>query len=427
MFGKRSFPKAVFCLLTVFSLSGLPARGSDWETDANLRIDEIRKRDIGIRVVDEQGEPLPGARVVLQQKGQAFPFGAAINGILLRNAQYREFFKSHFNWAVFENESKWYSNERTPGQEDYEVADALFRWCRDNGISVRGHCIFWAPEKWQMQWVRDLNPEDLRSAVQRRLESVVRRFAGKFVHWDVNNEMLHGTFFRDRLGEDIVPWMFRRARELDPDVKLFVNEFNVLTVDQDYSEIQLDEYVRHTRSLLEKGAPIDGIGIQGHVWGEPIADHPELLKTRLDKVAALGLPIWITEFDVADEDEDSNADKLEIVYRTAYSHPSVEGIMTWVFWTESSWRGPNAGLARKDWTLTEAGSRYESLMAEWSTHASGTTDRAGVFSCRGFFGDYAVTVSPENAPPVNRAFTLIPGEGPQTLTIPAGGAEGNNN
>jgi endo-1,4-beta-xylanase len=123
------------------------------------------------------------------------------------------------------------------------------------------------------------------------------------------------------------------------------------------------------------------------------------------------LPIWITEFDVADANEDSNAEKLEIVYRTAYSHSSVEGIMTWIFWAGSSWRGPNAGLARNDWTLTEAGLRYESLMDEWSTNASGTTGATGEFSCRGFFGDYEVTVAAENAPPVNKTFTLAPGQG----------------
>ncbi len=120
---------------------------------------------------------------------------------------------------------------------------------------------------------------------------------------------------------------------------------------------------------------------------------------------------------MADADESSNADKPEIVYRTAYSHPSVEGIMTWVFWAGSSWRGPNAGLARKDWTLTEAGLRYESLMAEWSTNAFGATDTDGIFLCRGFFGDYEVTVALGNASPVTQTFTLIPGEGNQVITV----------
>jgi hypothetical protein len=77
-----------------------------------------------------------------------------------------------------------------------------------------------------------------------------------------------------------------------------------------------------------RGAPIHGVGIQGHIWGEDILANPGVLKERLDKVAALGLPIWITEFDVANDNETSCADKLELVYRTAYSHPAVKGIMS---------------------------------------------------------------------------------------------------
>ena len=115
MFRKRLFPIVITLLLASFCLSDLSAQDSAWRTEANTRIDEIRKRDVRVRVVDGQGIPLSGVRVDLQQKRNAFPFGSAINGLLLRNAQYREFFKSHFNWAVFENESKWYSNERSSG------------------------------------------------------------------------------------------------------------------------------------------------------------------------------------------------------------------------------------------------------------------------------------------------------------------------
>ncbi|UCD52116.1 MAG: endo-1,4-beta-xylanase, partial [Phycisphaerales bacterium] len=221
----------------------------------------------------------------------------------------------------------------------------------------------------------------------------------------------------DGLGEDINLWMYQRAHELDPDAKLFVNEFNILSVDQDFNEVQVDEYVAHTQRLIDQGAPIHGVGIQGHIWYEDIRTHPQVLKARLDKVATLGLPIWISEFDVADDDEQSNADKLEIVYRTAYSHPSVEGTMMWVFWAGASWRGPHAGLARRDWTLNEAGRRYEALLAEWTTNASGDTNADGRFSCRGFFGDYAVAVTSASTSAPAQTFTLAAGPGPQIVTV----------
>ena len=91
--------------------------------------------------------------------------------------------------------------------------------------------------------------------------------------------------------------------------------------------------------------------------------------------------------------------------------------MAWIFWAGSSWRGPNGGLARQDWSLTEAGKRYESLMGEWSTNVSGTADANGQFSCRGFFGDYSATVASGDAPAVSLNFALVPGDGPQVVTV----------
>lgn len=413
----RQFRWTSVALLIGLCASASWAQDASWRTEADARIREIRRRPVQIRVVDEQGRPAAGVTVEVRQTRKAFPFGAAVGGTLVRNAQYRDFFKAHFNWAVFENESKWYRNGRGPGQEDYATADAMVQWCRENGIPIRGHCIFWEPEKWQPRWVRPLDVEQLKAAVEYRMDSAVKHFRGTFVHWDVDNEMLHGSFFKDRLGEDIHVWMYKRARELDPDVKLFTNEFNVLSVDENFKEVQTDEYVADVRRLLEQGAPIDGVGIQGHIWFEDILAHPEVIKQRLDKVAALKLPIWISEFDVADADEKANADKLELVYRTAYSHPAVEGIMMWVFWAGASWRGPNCGLARRDWTLNEAGKRFEALMSEWSTTASGRCDTAGVFAFDGYHGDYAVTIKGPGDSASHQTFTLAVGRGSQTVTL----------
>ena len=397
-----------------------PAETTDWKAEANARIAKHRQRDAQAQVLDEQGQPAGGLKVEIRQVRKAYPFGAAMSNALLRNDQYAEFFKTHFNWAVFGNESKWYSNERSEGQEDYRTADALLDWCDSHNIPVRGHCIFWEPERWQPRWVQGLTGDPLRQAVERRLTNAVNHFKGRFVHWDVNNEMLHGSFYKDNLGEEIWPWMFKRTHELDPEVKLFVNEFNILSVDQNFEETETEEYVASIKRLLEQGAPIHGVGIQGHVWYDVILKTPEVLMERLDHVASLGLPIWISEFDVADDDETVNADLLELVYRTCYSHPAVEGMVMWVFWAGDSWRGANAGLARRDWTLNAAGERYMALMEEWSTQVSATTDSDGHLAFRGFHGDYEATITRADGTTTSATFSIVPGQDQQKVSIPIG-------
>lgn len=338
------------------------------------------------------GEPLAHQRVEVQQQKHAFPFGIALGHRLLAEPGFEDFVLSRFNWAVFGNESKWYANEAEAGKETYAHADEMLDWCEANKLAVRGHCVFWEPEKWQPRWLAGLSTEELHGAVERRLEHAAEHFKGRFRHWDVNNELLHGRFFRDRLGDDIVPWMFKRLRELDPSVKLFVNDFNVLSVDQDFQEVETEAYVKQIRELLDQGVPIDGIGIQGHVWYEDILAHPQVIQERLDTVAQLGIPIWITEFDVDDKDPQRNADVLELVYRTAFGHPMIEGIMSWMLWERDSWRGPHMGLAEANWNPKPACERLDALLSEWTTEYEAVTDANGCVTVSGYAGDYTLFV-----------------------------------
>lgn len=356
----------------------------DWLADANASIEAIRKRDVDVVAVDSLGNGVPGVSVDVNQTSRHFGFGSTMNGNVLTNPGYQAFFTDHFEWAVFENESKWYYNEPTQGNVTYATADMMVQFCEQNGILMRGHTIFWAVPGVVQAWVQALDDPSLQLAVDSRLTSVVNRFKGKFLHWDVNNEMLHGSFFADRLGSGIRTWMFQQARALDPDVKLFVNDYNVITSTDD------DAYKAQIQDLLAQGADVNGIGVQGH-FGALV--EPLTVLDRLDNLATLGLPIWVSEYDSVNADENSRADNLETLYRIAFGHPAVEGILMWGFWAGDHWRGPDAAIVDLDWTLNAAGQRYEALMDEWTTEGSGATDGDGKFGFRGFHGGYDVTLT----------------------------------
>jgi endo-1,4-beta-xylanase len=386
-----------------FVVNGFGA-GYDWKAAANTRIEQIRKRDLRLLVVDPSGNPVPGVAISLTQRKHQFAFGSAIN-FNISLPQYTTFFKTNFEWAVMENESKWYSNETSRSNVNYTAADSITNFCYTNSITLRGHSIFWAVDQWVQPWVTNLSNPELLVAVTNRLNSAVNHFKGTFKHWDVNNEMLHGNFYGNRVGNWINPWMFQYAHALDPNALLFVNDYNVVAGNE------TDAYKQQIQNLIASNAPVQAIGVQGH-FGSTI--DPTVTEVRLDNLGQLGLPIWITEYDSLNSDENIRADNLETLYRIAFSKQYVDGIMMWGFWAGSHWRGAGAAIVNLDWSLNEAGRRYQSLLSEWTTQTNGVTGPDGAFDSRGFHGDYDVTLTPPGGQPTLRRITLASGSGTST-------------
>ncbi|EAY97420.1 hypothetical protein OsI_19350 [Oryza sativa Indica Group] len=356
-------------------------------TQLKEQTDKVRKRDVILNLGG--GATMAGASIrVAQLLENRFPFGSCINKTAIRNPKFVDFFCENFDWAVFENELKWYSTEPQRGQINYRDADELLDFCHRYGKSARGHCIFWAVDGDVQQWVKDLGRDDLAAAVQGRLHGLLSRYAGRFRHYDVNNEMLHGRFYRDRLGDGVAPLMFREAARLDPAARLFVNDYNVLRGNE--PNATPEKYVELVDALRRGGAEVGGIGVQGHM-DSPVAG--QVIRAALDKLAAAGgAPIWITELDVSEPDVGLRADDLEVVLREAYAHPAVEGVVLWGFMEGQMWRR-DAYLVDADGTVNEAGQRFLQLQREWRSDARGIVDGDGRFKFRGFHGTYVAQVT----------------------------------
>lgn len=380
-------------------------------------VDLIRKRDTVIEVVDSLGAPVPDVSVSVNLRKRAFPFGVAVTNQLLANSQYRNFVRQNsprfWDWAVFGNESKWYANEASQGFVNYQDADAMVALLQGWGFSLRGHTVFWAVPDFVQQWVQDLPyPTELQAAVDARLNDAVTHFQGIFQHWDVDNEMVHGSFFEDRLGPGIRKYMHDRTHELDPGALITINDYNVVAGGWD-----TDAYKALVSDLEAQGVHIDLLGVQCHMSTD---DTVAEINQRLDSVAELGYPIWVTEFDVVASDPLVRAQAIEDFYRTAYGHPAVEGIMMWGFWAGDHWRGPDAAIVDLDWTLNEAGQRYAALMDEWWTDETGLNDSAGQFALSAFHGDYDVTLTPNGGNPEVYSVSVAPGSGTELVTLELG-------
>jgi len=249
-------------------------------------------------------------------------------------------------------------------------------------------------------WIKEMNDEELRQTLQNRAETVTRRYKGRFAEYDLNNEMIHGNYYEERLGPEITKLMAQWAHNGDPDAKLWLNDYDILTGNK------LPEYMAHIRKLLRQGVPIAGIGVQGHLHAETF-DRNEL-KRALDSLAIFKLPIRITEFNMpgqrskylkdkiftmTPQEEEQNARELVDYYKICFAHPAVNGILMWGFWAGANWI-PASSMFNRDWSITKTGEAYRNLIfKEWWTKESGTAGRKGTFSVPAFYGKYRVTVN----------------------------------
>ena len=373
--------------------------GTAQEAEINQSIAKNRKGELIIK-----GKR--GATVTVEQISHEFWFGCAIPDQMFNGSasasevkQFKEKFLENFNSAVTENAVKWPNMERQKGQVKYSVIDAMLEWTDASNIPLRGHNLFWGIPEFVQPWVKELSDVELEQTLKNRAETVAARYKGRFVEYDLNNEMVHGNYYEDRLGSDITLKMARWAQSGDPDIKLFLNDYDILT------GIKLPEYMAQIRGLLKQGVPIAGIGVQGHLHAETF-DRTQL-KNALDSLAQFHLPIRVTEFNIpgqrskyyenrslvmTPEEEEVKARELVDYYKICFAHPSVEGILMWGFWEGANWIRPSS-LYKKDWTPTPAATAYQHLIfKEWWTSEKGKTNRKGEFSVPAFFGKYKVTV-----------------------------------
>ncbi len=383
-------------LLQLFTITGILAQYQGIDHD----IAKLRKGELIVKTK-------PGSIVTIEQSSHEFWFGCAItNGFVSERMpaedkkQYKEKFLENFNSAVTENAVKWLDMEKKQGEVKYDAVDGILAWTEENNIPLRGHNIFWGIPNRVQPWLKEMNDEELTMALKNRAETLATRYKGRFAEYDLNNEMVHGNYYEDRLGKDITKKMAEWFHNGDPDAKLYLNDYDILTGNK------LNEYMAQIRFFLKQGVPLAGIGVQGHLHGESF-DRNEL-RRALDSLSIFKLPIRVTEFnlpgqrskflkdtklEMTPEEEAQKAKDIVDYYKICFAHPYVEGMIMWGFWAGANWI-PASSLYRRDWTPTPAADAYKKLIFnEWWTKVSGTADKKGNYTTSAFYGTYKITAN----------------------------------
>lgn len=260
-----------------------------------------------IKIIDKtttKGQPewdIPSLAELLREN---FKVGVAIPYKVLINESERKMVVKHFNSITPENEMKPEVLQPKEGEFNFSIADEYVKFAQENGLAIRGHVLVWHSQTPDWFFVdKDGKPaskELLLKRLENHIKTVVGRYKGKIYAWDVVNEAIDETqpdgYRRSKwyeiIGPEYIEKAFIWAHEADPDAKLFYNDYNTEIVNK-------REFIyKLVKNLKEKGIPIHGIGIQGHInitWPE----IEEIEKTIQLFSSIPGIEIHITELDMS--------------------------------------------------------------------------------------------------------------------------------
>ena len=192
-----------------------------------------------------------------------------------------------------------------PGEDTwrFERPDALVKWCAENKLAVHGHTLVWHAQtnNW---FFAGGDKEAVTRRMKDHITTLVGRYKGKVQGWDVVNEAindggnaetaktenLRNSQWLRTVGPEFLTLAFKFAHEADPDAKLYYNDYGIEAGPKHESSMVL------LRRLIKDGAPIHGVGIQGH-WSTANVPYEAIDKAIAD-YASLGLKVSITELDV---------------------------------------------------------------------------------------------------------------------------------
>lgn len=388
-----------------------------WRTRAEQDIRRYRMADLSLVVRDQQGLPVPGAKVRLKQRRHAFWFGSAVQAQRLVSgsqvAEYRKMVARLFNAVVLENDLKW-GRWLTHSEVTLQAID----WLAQHDIAVRGHTLVWPNNKRVPSSFQNIvgDAENLRKTLLQHIDDATRRTAPYVSAWDVINEPFRNRDFMDLLGDkEMIVW-FEAARKGAPESSLFLNDYGIVTgggLDVEHHAA----YKRTVAMLLDGGAPVDGLGFQGH-YGR-ILTPPERMLTLLDDFSQFGLEIQMTEYSTQVEDAKLAAQYLGDALRVFFSHPSATGFFLWGFHEGHGFRHTGT-LVDREGNLTQAGEVWMALLYdEWWSDLTVESGADGRVEARVFKGNYEIEIEAAGYPTMTLSLDVGSGDNVLVVVLPS--------
>lgn len=411
-------------------------------------IEKYRKGDAEIVVTDKSGNPIPNVAIKVKQKSHEFRFGA--NLFMLdeletdeKNAKYKKSFADVFNMATLP--FYWDTLEPERGKPRYTkdspkvyrrpAPDLCIEFCEKHGIEPREHAL--AYNMFFPKWLYGASIDEEKRELERRYAEISERYAHKIPTIEVTNEMEYKAMTKFYDAPDYVEWCFKTAEKYFPNNQLVINEHTFLAWGDACRST--DKYYAYTEANMLKGARIDAIGMQYHLFNRREDEYektrftlnPENLYRHMDLYSNFGKPLQITEVTVPayswePEDEEIQAEVIEKLYSIWFSHQNVEQIIYWNLVDGYAYlRDPDlekikasqgdmslgenyyyGGLLRFDLSPKPAYHTIKNLIQNvWHTEENLVAGENGTCSFKGFYGKYELELN-VNGKPIKKTVSL---------------------
>lgn len=225
-------------------------------------------------------------------------FGTAIQAGDVLDPATKKFIAKNFNLIVPENAMKWVNLRPTKKFWNWSDMDKMVEFAEENHIAMKGHTFVWHQQN--PPYVSGLTTrEEALSLLTEQITEVMTRYRGRIREYDVANEVLNdngtmrNTVWLKSIGPDYLDIAFTAARAADPGAKLLLNDYS-----NEYAgTAKGDAFYGLVKGMVERGVPIDGVGLQLHLM-EKYPLNKEALERNIDRFHKLGLFVSFTEIDV---------------------------------------------------------------------------------------------------------------------------------
>ena len=275
-----------------------------------------------------------------------FSIGTAVTGDALQyEPRYSEILAREFNMVTPEVTMKFDATEPRRGVYTFSEADSIVAFARAHAMQVRGHNLAWylALPAWLTSGRFTRN--ELITILHDHIFAEVAHYRGQVNIWDVVNEAvsddgsLRNSIWLRGIGPDYLDLAFRWAREANPQARLFYNDYGGEGLGR-----KSDAIYTLLKGMLKRGVPINGVGLQMHISLDSYPKPQDVL-ANMQRLAALGLEVQITEMDVKIQDDarslQAKLDAQASIYRdmlsTCLSVVKCTAFVMWGFTDAHSW------------------------------------------------------------------------------------------